>query len=91
MNTTRTMRRIMITMPPDLLQQVEETATKLNTNRSQFIRQAIEAFLEEQRRRELRELLKEGYLYRAQESLQMAEEFYVAEQEAWDEYTPWEE
>ena len=91
MSTTQTMRRIIVTMPPDLLQQVEEMAAGLNFNRSQFIRQAVKAFLEEQRRRELRELLKEGYLYRAQESLQMAEEFYVAEQEAWDLYAPWEE
>jgi len=78
-------------MPPDLLQQVEEMAAKLNFNRSQFIRRAVEEFLEEQRRRELRELLKEGYLCRAQESLEMAEEFYIAEQEAWDRYAPWEE
>ena len=85
------MRRIIVTMPPDLLQQVEEMAQKLDFNRSQFIRRAVEAFLEEQRRRELRELLKEGYLYRAQESLAMAEEFYTAEQEAWDQYAAWEE
>ena len=86
-----TMRRIIVTMPPDLLQQVEEMAEKLGFNRSQFIRRAVEAFLGEQHRRQLRELLKEGYLYRAQESLEMAEEFYVAEQEAWDQYAPWEE
>jgi CopG family transcriptional regulator/antitoxin EndoAI len=91
MSTTRTMRRIIVTMPPDLLRQVEEMAAELNFNRSQFIRQALEAFLEEQRRRELRELLKEGYLYRAQESLEMAEEFYSVEQEAWDQYAPWKE
>jgi len=34
------MRRIIVTMPPDLLQQVEEMAAKLNFNRSQFIRAA---------------------------------------------------
>ena len=85
------MRRIIVTMPPDLLQQVEEMAQKLDFNRSQFIRRAVEAFLEEQRRRELLELLKEVYLYRDQESLAMAEELYVDEQEAWDQYAPWEE
>ena len=60
MSTTQTMRRIIVTMPPDLLQQVEEMAAKLDFNRSQFVRHALETFLEEQRRRELRELLKEG-------------------------------
>jgi len=91
MSTTQTMRRVIVTMPPDLLQQAEEAATKLNFNRSQFIRRAVETFLEEQRRRELRTLLKEGYLYRAQESLELADEFYIAEKEAWDLYAPWEE
>jgi CopG family transcriptional regulator/antitoxin EndoAI len=91
MSSTQTMRRVIVTMPPDLLQQVEEMAAKLDFNRSQFIRQAVKAFLEEQRRCELRELLKEGYVYRTQESLEMAEEFYVAEQESWDRYAPWEE
>ena len=66
-------------------------AAQLDFNRSQFIRQAVVTFLEEQRRRELRELLKEGYLYRAQESLEMAEEFSAAEQQAWNQYAPWEE
>jgi metal-responsive CopG/Arc/MetJ family transcriptional regulator len=91
MSPTQTMRRIIVTMPPDLLKQVEETAEKLDFNRSQFIRRAVETFLEEQHRHELRESLKEGYLYRAQESLDMAGEFYAAEQEAWDQYAPWEE
>lgn len=91
MSTAQTMRRIMITMPPGLLQQTDEAATRLHSNRSKFIRRAIEFFLEEQRRWELRALLKEGYLARAQESLEMAEAFYAAEQEAWDLYAPWEE
>ena len=91
MRATTTMRRVMFTIPPSLLEQVEEAAAKLNTSRSGLIRQALEHFLEEQRRQELRELLKEGYLYRAQESLQLAEEFRIVEQEAWDKYAPWEE
>ncbi|MFB0538272.1 MAG: ribbon-helix-helix protein, CopG family [Anaerolineae bacterium] len=91
MRATTTMRRVMFTIPPSLLEQVEEAAAKLNTSRSGLIRQALEHFLEEQRRQELRELLKEGYLYRAEESLQLAEEFRIAEQEAWDKYAPWEE
>jgi CopG family transcriptional regulator/antitoxin EndoAI len=85
------MKRVMFTIPPKLLEQVEKAAVKLNTSRSGLIRQALEHFLEEQRRQELQELLKEGYLYRAEESLQLAEEFHIAEQEAWDKYTSWEE
>ena len=91
MSATQTMRRVIVTMPPDLLQQIEEMAAKLNFNRSQFIRRAVEAFLEDQRRRELRALLKEGYLYRAQESLRIAEEFAYADYETVVRYVPWDE
>jgi CopG family transcriptional regulator/antitoxin EndoAI len=85
------MRRIIVTMPPDLLQQVEEMAQKLDFNRSQFIRRAVEAFLEEQRRRELRELLKEGYLVNAERDLRIAEEFAHADYETIMRNAPWEE
>ena len=85
------MRRIIVTMPPDLLQQVEEMAQKLDFNRSQFIRRAVEAFLEEQRRRELRELLKEGYLVNAERDLCIAEEFAHADYETVMRNAPWEE
>jgi len=85
------MRRIIVTMPPDLLQQVEEMAQKLDFNRSQFIRRAVEAFLEEQRRRELRELLKEGYLVNAERDLGIAEEFAHADYETVMRNAPWEE
>jgi metal-responsive CopG/Arc/MetJ family transcriptional regulator len=74
-----------------LLEQVDEAVAKLKTSRSGLIRHALQRYLEEQRCQELRELLKEGYLYRAQESRQLAEEFCAAEQEVWDRLAPWEE
>jgi len=91
MSTVTTMQRIIVTIPPGLLSQVEEAAAKLNFSRSRLVREALEQYIEAQRRQELRELLKEGYLYRAEESRQLAQEFFVAEQEAWDRYAPWEE
>lgn len=91
MSVTRTMCRIMITMPSDLLQRVNEAAACLNFNRSQFIRQAVIEFLEEQRRHELRELLKEGYQVNAGRDLRIAEEFAHADYEAVVRYAPWEE
>ncbi|HUV90104.1 MAG TPA: ribbon-helix-helix protein, CopG family [Anaerolineae bacterium] len=81
MSTTRPMHRIIVTMPPDLLQQVEEMAARFSLNRSQFIRQALETFLEEQRRCELRELLKEGYLANAERDRRAAEQFAHADYE----------
>lgn len=86
-----TMRRVMVTIPPAELQTVEEWARKLGRSRSALIREALAHYLEEQRRQEFRELLKEGYLVGAEESLRISEEFAYAEQEAWERYAPWEE
>jgi CopG family transcriptional regulator/antitoxin EndoAI len=89
--STTTMRKVMITVPPTLLGQIDEAVARLKTNRSALIRQAMEYFFAEHERQELRELLKEGYLYRAEESRQLAQEFFIAEKEAWDRHAPWEE
>ena len=62
------MQRVIITIPPALLTQVEDVAAKLNFSRSRLIREALDAVsLQAQRQHELRELLKEGYLFRAAE------------------------
>jgi CopG family transcriptional regulator/antitoxin EndoAI len=85
------MQRIMVTIPDSLLMQIEEATTRANLNRSQFIRQAIKHYLEEQHRQELRALLQEGYLAHAAESQELAAAFFAAEQEATERYVPWEE
>jgi metal-responsive CopG/Arc/MetJ family transcriptional regulator len=82
MSTTATMQRVMITIPPSLLTQVEETATRLKLSRSRLFREAVEQFIELQRRQELRELLKEGYLVHADRDLRICEEFAAADYEA---------
>jgi CopG family transcriptional regulator / antitoxin EndoAI len=81
MASTATMQRVMITIPPRLLQQVEEMMTKTNSSRSQLIREALEQYLETQRLQELRALLKEGYLYHAERDLHICEEFAASDYE----------
>ena len=81
MSSIPTMQRVMITMPPSLLQQIEESAAKLNLTRSRLIRDAVEQYLAEQKRQELRELLKEGYLYHAERDLRICEEFAASDYE----------
>lgn len=88
--STTAMQRVMITIQPALLQQVEAAAAGLEFSRSQFIRAALEHYLEEQRRQQMRNLLIEGYQFRAEESQQMAQAFFAAEQEVWDQHVVWE-
>ena len=65
MPTATTMQRVIITIPPALLTQVEDVAAKLNLSRSRLIREALEQYLANQQRLELREQLKEGYVVHA--------------------------
>jgi metal-responsive CopG/Arc/MetJ family transcriptional regulator len=88
MSSTATMQRVMITIPPSLLKQVEETAAKLNYSRSRLIREALEQYLEAQRSQELCELLKEGYLVHAERDLRLCEEFAYADYEALARHVP---
>ena len=72
------------------MQSIPRLAAKLNFSRSRLIREALTQYVEAQRQQELRELLKEGYLFWAEESRQLAQEFFAAEQEVADRYAPWE-
>lgn len=68
-------KRIMITVPANLLQEFDGiVALEAGANRSQLIREALRRYIEERKRRSLRERLKEGYLAMGSLNLQLAEE-----------------
>jgi CopG family transcriptional regulator/antitoxin EndoAI len=67
-------KRIMICLPSNLLEQVDEAVRELQGSRSQFVREAMRFYLMERRRLRLREELIEGYREMAKLNLQLAEE-----------------
>lgn len=69
------MKKIIITIPLDLLEEAERRAKENNSSRSEFIRESLRAYLDDLKKRELRERLKEGYLVNAERDRQIAEEF----------------
>ena len=56
-------------------------AAKLNFSRSRLVREALEQYVEAQRRQELRDLLKEGYAVNAERDLRICEEFTTTDYE----------
>lgn len=88
MSTATTMQRVIITIPPGLLTQVEAVAAKLNFSRSRLVREALEQYVEAQHRQELRELLKEGYVINAERDLRICEEFAATDYEAVARHVP---
>ena len=73
--------KVTITLPRDLMNEVREIAPVRGY--SQFIAEAIEFFIKERRRRELRERLIVGYQTNADIDAELADEWSAVEDEAW--------
>jgi len=78
---TVAMKKININIPFDLLKEVEQRANERNLTRSKLIREFLIAHLNELKKSELREKLKEGYLANANRDQQISEEFVHSDHE----------
>lgn len=76
------LRRIMISLPHSLLEEVDGMVALEHTNRSELIRQAMRQYISARRRRELRDQMKQGYIDMAALNLALAEEGFACEQES---------
>jgi CopG family transcriptional regulator/antitoxin EndoAI len=75
-------KRIMISLPDYLLQEVDGVVEHENSNRSELIRQAMKMYLLERKKRVLREAMQRGYMEMAKINLHMASEAFHAEEDA---------
>lgn len=75
-------KRIMISLPNHLLEEVDGIVQKEKSNRSEFIRQAMRVYLMERKKRHIRESMQQGYMEMAKINLNMASEAFYAEEEA---------
>lgn len=82
-------KRIMISLPDSLLAEVDGFIRRNHLNRSEFIREAVRRYMEEHRRRELRQRMKEGYLEMAELNLTLAEGAVAVDSEVFENYEGW--
>ncbi len=75
-------KRIVVSIPHKLLQEVDGVVEHERLNRSQFIREAMKLYLKERKRRLIRESMQKGYMEMAKINLNIASEAFVAEEEA---------
>lgn len=73
-------RRIMVSIPEDLLQELDGLVYSNGLNRSQCICQIMEEYIQERKRINLREQMKRGYQEMAEINLALAQEHYYGEQ-----------
>lgn len=67
-------KRIIVTVPEPLLQLVDGIAAMEQTDRNALIREAVRIYVEERKKRDMRERMKHGYRDMAGINLTLAEE-----------------
>jgi len=75
-------KRIMISLPHNLLSEVDGIVAMEKRSRSEFIREAMKLYLQERKRRQIREKMQKGYLEMSRLNLALAKEAIHAENEA---------
>lgn len=71
----------MVSIPETLLEEVDDIKCIENKNRSELIREAMHFYLQEKRRRNMREEMRKGYLEMAEINLMLASEAIYCEEE----------
>lgn len=66
------LKRVMISLPHSLLQEVDVIVQKENGNRSQFIREAMQLYISERQKKDIREKMKQGYIDMGEINLELA-------------------
>ena len=72
----------MISLPENLLKEVDGIVSHEQCSRSEFVRKAMRIYIEERRRQEIRERMQQGYRDMASINLELANEALEAENEA---------
>ncbi len=75
-------KRIMISLPQNLLREVDGVVELESKTRSEFIREAMKLYLQERKKKQIRESMQEGYMEMARLNLYLANEALDAENEA---------
>lgn len=75
-------KRIMISLPQNLLQEVDGVVEIEQLNRSELIREAMKLYLLERKKKTIREKMQKGYLEMANINLNLASESFLLEEEA---------
>lgn len=75
-------KRIVISLPDYLLDEVDVVVEQERSNRSEWIRQAMSQFLSEKKKQSIRESMQRGYAEMATINLRIASESFLVEGEA---------
>lgn len=75
------LRRILISLPDNLLKEVDSIVSSEKTNRSEFVREAMKLYIRERKKIETRDKMKKGYQEMAEINIKLAEMCMDADEE----------
>jgi CopG family transcriptional regulator/antitoxin EndoAI len=67
------LKKILISLPDNLLKEVDNIVSVEKTNRSEFVREAMRLYLREKRKMQMRDRMKRGYQEMAEINIRLAE------------------
>ncbi len=65
-------KKILISLPEALLQEIDAFSKNAKQNRSEFVREAMRCYIKERRRAEINERMKKGYIEMGKINLEIA-------------------
>lgn len=80
------LKKILISLPNSLLEEIDQIASIQKINRSEFVRQAMKLYIREKKKLEMRESMKKGYEEMAEINLKLAEYCLEADNEIQKKY-----
>jgi CopG family transcriptional regulator/antitoxin EndoAI len=73
------LKKIVVSLPQQILNEVDGIMRQENVNRDELIQQATKQFLRERKKRYIRESMRQGYMEMAKINLNIASEAFLAE------------
>lgn len=73
------LRKILISVPDNLLKEIDSIVSVEKTNRSEFVREAMKLYLRERRKMEMRDKMKKGYQEMAEINIKLTEMCFDAD------------
>ncbi|MDP4179977.1 MAG: ribbon-helix-helix protein, CopG family [Bacillota bacterium] len=80
------LKKILVSLPDNLLKEVDEIVTVEKINRSEFVRKAMKLYIREKRKIEMRDKMKKGYQEMAEINAKLAEMCFDADNEQQQKY-----
>lgn len=80
------LKKILISLPNALLEEVDSIASIEKINRSEFVRQAMKLYIREKKKLKMRDSMKKGYQEMAEINLKLAEICLEADNEIQKKY-----